>query len=91
MNSMLRVMAACNRVKPGNPAACTDSAEALLLSAAASSPDLVLLPACALSSASCGDLFSSGELLDAASDQLGPSLFHFRRAFVLCGGGPAAF
>lgn len=70
MNSMLRVMAACNRVKPGNPTACTDSAEALLLDAAASSPDLVLLPACALSSASCGDLFSSGELLDAASDQL---------------------
>ena len=54
MNSMLRVMAACNRVKPGNPTACTDSAEALLLDAAASSPDLVLLPACALSSASWG-------------------------------------
>ena len=70
MNSMLRIMAACNRVKPGDPAVCGDSIQELLLGAAPSQPDLVLLPSCALSSASCGDLFSSGLLLDAASDQL---------------------
>ncbi len=70
MNSILRIMTVCNRVKPCDPSACGEQIEALLVEAAASAPDLILLPTCAVSSPCCGDLFSSGALLDAASDQL---------------------
>lgn len=70
MDSILRISSVVPPCAPGDPQACADSALELVSQTAQLGTDLIVLPALALSGASCGTLLSNRAVLRAADDAL---------------------
>lgn len=70
VNSLIRVCCISNRVRSLRPDICLQSALEAIESVRSDCPDLIVLPAFALTGASCGSLSGNSALLDAARDAL---------------------
>lgn len=70
MNSLIRIACVSNRVSPLNPRRSLAHVLAALEEVRGSSPDIIVLPSFALTSASCGGLFGNIALLDGAKTAL---------------------
>ncbi|MFQ8600900.1 MAG: hypothetical protein ACLSAP_10175 [Oscillospiraceae bacterium] len=70
MNSIIRVANVVNKVDPLNPQACLQHMKASLETLRDYAPDIVVLPALALSGASCGSMYANRTLLEICKEQL---------------------
>lgn len=70
MNSLIRVCCISNRVRSMRPDECLDSICNAIDEVRESSPDIIVLPSFALTSAGCGSLFHNIALLDSAKNAL---------------------
>ena len=70
MNSIIRVCCIANKTEPANPSACYEYVQRAIDEVRKDGADILVLPQYALSSASCGSLFSNTALLEACQTNL---------------------
>ena len=70
MNSLIRVSCISNRVSVANPQKCLEHIVAAIDELRPTTPDIIVLPSFALTSAGCGSLLSNIALLDCAKTAL---------------------
>ncbi len=70
MNSIIRVANVVNKVDPLNPQACLQYMKASIETLRDYAPDIIVLPALALSGASCGSMYANRTLLEICKEQL---------------------